>query len=396
MFDRLLLRFFSIFMVGQALLICDSVFGAYKAPEPFLKNEVVQVKVITSAVPRTVSDKKWSKAQKQIFKLHTQQTVRLNDRDANEYLKNQKPLELHVRALASAQQLALLLEWKDENPNLATGNETRLFGDSVAVQFPYVFGEGHRLPYVGMGDDKYPVVAYLGRATQKGTLLRTTAAVGFGSSTRQKKSQAKMNMSYDKKDKMWRAIWYRSLKEGGHSLKQSLIPVAFAVWDGDRYERGGNKSLSSWKFLKLENLKASEKYLENMAFGYAPGDLGDKSKGKTLALQSCAACHHFEGVTSALSDFAPDLSQIGKIATFSYLRDSILSPSEVVVRNLNQNRHYSKVESSEVGKRGYPNNPSYLWYSKDQGGKLISKMPPFGYLSKEDLSNLLAFMKEVE
>jgi complex iron-sulfur molybdoenzyme family reductase subunit gamma len=89
------------------------------------------------------------------------------------------------------------------------------------------------------------------------------------------------------------------------------------------------------------------------------------------------------------------LSQVGKIATYGYLRDSILKPNEVVVRNLNQNRHYMKTEANN-GQRGYPNNAGMMWYIKDEKGDVLSKMPSFDYLAPEDVANLLAFLKAVE
>lgn len=369
--------------------------AAIKAPDAFEKHEVLLVKSVGTALPQSTKDKAWQSAPVQTFLLHPQHSVRLNDAKANTFADENKPVQLKVRSLANAQNLSLLLEWSDEKATYAGGKDPQVFGDSVAIQVPYQFGEGHRLPYIGMGDEKYPVLAYLGRATEKGTSLKTVAAVGFGSSTRQPKTQAKMNMEYDAKLKVWRALWTRPLKDGRHSLQQAMVPVAFAVWNGDRFERGGNKALSSWKFLRLQDKKPSQKYLADMSFGYAAGDLGDREKGKGLVMQTCVACHHVDGSTAALADFAPSLTQVGKIATFGYLRDSILNPNEIVVRNLNQNRHYNKAEESQNGERGHPNNLAYLWYSKDDQGHLISKMPPFSYLSKEDVSHILAFLKDV-
>lgn len=395
MADSRLVPALLVTMVSGLVANAQAAKPPYAPPEAFMNNEVVVVKQAKAGLPTTTKDKRWQSAQLQSFRLYPQRTVRLNDAAANAKLDVAQPLELRVRALASPQQLALLLEWKDESASRVSAKETRVFGDSFAVQFPYVFGEGHRLPYIGMGDEKYPVIAYLGRAADKGLIARTSAAIGFGSSTRQQATRAKMSMEYDGKEKIWRATWMRPLKDDKHDLKRDLVPVAFAVWNGESFERGGNKSLSSWKFLKIEGQKINENYLTTMAFGYGPGEVGDALKGKELAQQSCAACHHFEGVVTAVPDFAPNLSQVGKIATYGYLRDSILKPNEVVVRNLNQNRHYMKTETIE-GQRGHPNNAGMMWYSRDEKGDVISKMPSFDYLAPEDVANLLAFLKAVE
>jgi complex iron-sulfur molybdoenzyme family reductase subunit gamma len=88
---------------------------------------------------------------------------------------------------------------------------------------------------------------------------------------------------------------------------------------------------------------------------------------------------------------APNLSNIGVIANAVYLKESIVNPNDVVIKNLNINRHYNK--SAKPDKfRAYPNNDTYQWYIV-VNGKKQSKMPPYGHLSEQDIKDLVSFLK---
>ncbi len=92
-----------------------------------------------------------------------------------------------------------------------------------------------------------------------------------------------------------------------------------------------------------------------------------------------------------MEGLAPNLSDIGGIANAIYLKESILNPNDVIIRNLNINRHYNK--SAKPDKfRAYPNNDMYKWYI-EINGKKQSKMPPYAHLSEQDVKDIIAFLK---
>ena len=64
--------------------------------------------------------------------------------------------ELTVRVLYNDEEIGLCLSWKDKtvDENVAASDR---FADAVAVCFPMTYGNGERLPYVGMGDKEQAV-----------------------------------------------------------------------------------------------------------------------------------------------------------------------------------------------------------------------------------------------
>lgn len=364
------------------------------ANDAFLAAEAVSATGVPQ-VPKTIADKAWGAALPKAFKVSAQRSVHLNDKRANELLEAPGVSEVKVRALVSGAELGLLIEWDDATKDVVRTDEVNAFADSAAIEFPRTYGAGKRLPYVGMGDDAMPVHLYMQRATAKGTLGNEYVAAGFGSLTRLPKAQGTMSMEYDAKAKAWRAIFVRPLKVDGSSVAEALVPVAFAVWDGARNERGGYKQLSGWHFVKLPQPAPDPAYVKQLAWGYGAGELGDPAKGQALAETICVACHHLPGKAFAAPGLAPSLANIGVIATPAYLRESIVDSSGVIVHALQPNAHYSK--SQPPDKNGaYPNADAFQWSTKDTAGKTVSKMPPFSMYTPEQVGDLVAFLKTLD
>jgi mono/diheme cytochrome c family protein len=202
-------------------------------------------------------------------------------------------------------------------------------------------------------------------------------------------------MAYDGVTHRWRALFVRPLDAQGHSLQAALVPVAFALWDGGRGERGGYKQLSSWHYLRMPGLPLEPAALAAAAFGYHPGDLGDPEQGRALVETVCIACHQLPGKRYAPVGAAPDLSDIGAIATSAYLRDSVSQPSLVVVPNLQLNNHYSKAAPPDAW-GAYPSAQAYAWGSHPDGGAAVSKMTVFSTFSPEQVANIVAFLKTLD
>lgn len=361
------------------------------AQQKFFDEEVVDASQVGS-ISVNPGDKAWDKVKGKTFKVYPQKTVRLNDKKANEAMEKSVPQDLVVKAMATGSEVGLYLEWSDDTKTLAPKKETNIFGDSVAIEFPENFGDKQRLPYIGMGDEKAPVFVYMQRAAEEKNISNEYVAKGFGSLTRTNESTMKTKMEYDSKAKKWKAVFVRKIKIGGHSLGQALVPVAFAVWDGNKNERGGNKMLSSWKFIKLSKYKVNDAYLKYISWGYNPGDLGNPADGKNLMSGSCVGCHRFADQNVAQDAVAPNLNGIGGIALPVYLKESVMHASDVVIRSLQPNRHYDKSQPQDKFK-AYPNNEVYKWYMADDKGNKTSKMPNFDFLSSQDVANIVSYLK---
>ena len=366
-------------------------FGATDPTRAFFESEAVGAKSTVGSIPLSGTAAFWAAPKASEFRAFPQRTVRLNDANANAGMDGASPINFKVKVATTSTELGVWVEWKDSTRTTVDPLETNAFGDSSAIQFPEKFGKGIRLPHVGMGDEKSQVRVYMQRAAQDATLANEYVGRGFGSLTRTSKAVARMKMEFDEKASVWRAVFARPLSVSGtQSLKAGLVPIAFAFWDGAGKQRGGNKFLSNWKFLRV--VPAVEKsYLKEASFGFNPGDLGSVEQGKAKAAQLCAGCHWVGESASAPAGMAPDLRGIGGYANASYIRDSIMDPGAVVVRNLQLNRHYNKAADPDEN-RAYPNNEMYQWYIDLGNGNKMSKMPNLN-LPPQDVADLVAYLK---
>lgn len=378
--------------MSARVLLLSLLSTAAFANEAFFKAEVVDAVALMKS-PTTPGDPAWKGITGKRFRLTPQRTVRLNDRNSNAVLaKEPGSAEVLVKAVASAQELVLFLEWKDPAKEVVREDESNVFADSVAVELPEQNGRGVRLPAISMGDDDMHVKVALLRATKTGATLSRFSAAGFGSLTRQAPaSEAPGQLVYDETEKVWRAVIAMPID----AENPGMLPVAFAAWDGARGERAGYKRLSSWHFVRLPNKPLDPKWLEQMAFGYYPGDLGDAAAGKAIVESVCVACHHLPGKTFAPPGIAPDLSAIGAVASPMYLRDSITAPSRVILHELNPNQHYTPTGPKDPN-GALPNSDAFRWSAKGPDGKWVSKMPPFTQFTEGQLADLIAFLKTLD
>jgi complex iron-sulfur molybdoenzyme family reductase subunit gamma len=318
-----------------------ALLGLALAAQP-LDPETVLVKDVPGPLAADPAAAAWDALPALDVAVGPQQTFRLPDRKANAALAAAKgPRTVKVRAATDGKDLAIVLDWADSTEDRAAG-ETDQYGDAAAIQFPQRFGAGQRLPYVGMGDPEQPVALYLARAGTDAVTLRWKAGA-------------------------WRAVFVRPLKAPAHDLTKGLVPLAIAVWDGARSERGGNKALSGWKVLRVERLPADAAYAAELAWGRGPEAQGDLARGKQLVNGMCAACHQTAERKVARAGTAPDLSGIGVVSTPAYLRDSIVAPSTVVV-------------------------PRKGWFRKDASGKLLSTMPPYASMPTADVQAMVTYL----
>ncbi len=207
---------------------------------------------------------------------------------------------VRVRALVDDARIALLLEWSD-----ATLDESVLgvdrFADAAAVQLALGSGTsvcmgqqagglniwhwkadwaadiaaGGRLDledvYPGMpqdvngGDSGDPGPDGFLTATDAGNLRASQTVVssvedldaaGFGTLTSQSADGQNVHGASEHRDGMWRVVMSRDLA-GADAGDAALVPgdaataIAFAVWDGGRGDRNGQKSVSAWLALAI-------------------------------------------------------------------------------------------------------------------------------------------------
>lgn len=208
--------------------------------------------------------------------------------------------KLFVKALHTDKEFFLYLEWEDKTKSSQLDVSGK-FSDACAVQFPLKDGE---LPSPFMGNKGNPVNIWYWRAVAKETeryakaysdfyrqdaientiqfdenSVQNLIAEGFGSLTTA--SVQEIEGSGIWKNGKWSVVMKRKLNsESGAIFKtNSVVPIAFAVWDGGTQERDGIKSLSFWHFIQLGDAKID-----------SPTDPIERGK-KVFARYGCETCH---------------------------------------------------------------------------------------------------------
>lgn len=239
----------------------------------------------------------------------------------------QEPVKLDVRAFYNRSELALRLEWADGGRSAA--HDIGRFPDAVAVQWPIRYGAGTRLPYVGMGNRGHPVALWFWRADGRVEML---AAEGFGSLTPQPSDGVIARSAWSRGQ--WSIVLKRSLTapQGAYvrlePASAGLVPLAFAVWNGEAGQRDGDKFLSPWFFLHFQRGKVDPEYAKGLV--WSPQIKGNPDVGKALmTAKGCIACHAYPG-NPVKAEAGPDLTWAGAIHRPDYLLESIREPSAVV------------------------------------------------------------------
>lgn len=227
-----------------------------------------------------------------------------------------------ARSLYDADRIAILLEWEAAEQSAGLGS-VGSFRDAVAIEFPA--DATARTPHFAMGEPGNPVTIYQwkadwefgrqfdadeqfphmaadwypfsGRAPgeiaeggdyaqaqgakvfhtswsagntlgdlelQERTPVEKLQAEGFGTigPTEAQDGQGKSLWSGGK----WKVLISMPRSQEGFSFDQGkTIPIAFAAWNGSKGERGGEKAVSTWYFLGLEQSTSSLAYVSPFA-----------------------------------------------------------------------------------------------------------------------------------
>ncbi|RMA96152.1 c-type cytochrome [Hydrogenothermus marinus] len=385
-------KWFATALSGFAALTTVAMASEYSA---FYKYEVLNAKKVSSKLTADPSSSVWKTVPGKYVYLYPQVSVRLNDKKANSLIPKKSLQRALVKVAYNNEVLAVYVQWKDNTPSTQAKYNTDSYADGVSIEVPNKFGRGITLPYIGMGDENHPVTVYLQKTVAGRDYQKVFVSEGFGSLTEIKEEGSDISMKYNKQKHLWTAVFVRPLKTENSNLKAGLVPIAFAIWDGKYMERDGNKSLSRWKFIRLPSYSLDKEYLKYVAWGIPYKSIGNPARGKQLMKQNgCNGCHRYDDQQTAPPGMAPNLSDIGGIANAPYLRESIINPSDVVIRNLNPNRHYNKFAKPDKF-NAYPNNDMYTWYTVGPDGKKMSKMPPYSHLSEKDINDIVAYLKSL-
>ncbi|HZF71720.1 ethylbenzene dehydrogenase-related protein [Sulfuricurvum sp.] len=353
----------------------------------------------------------WAKAKFSSVTLYPQTAVHMNDKKANAANADDKAKKADVAALYDGKNIALMVKWADGTKSVQGAYSSDTYSDGFAVQFAGATKGSQALPYIGMGSNGRPVVVHLQKATEKvyepngnkdvstqinrqqtgvfgqeladydakvASLAKTDyervfVAEGFRSLTEIKDGSVKSNASMSYANNGWSGTVVRPLKDDYVNFK-GTVPVAIAVWDGDKLGRNGLKNLSSWVAVNLEGMKPDTKVVAEVT----EESKGNAEKGKAaIDANGCAGCHQITS-KDAPSFMGPSLANVGGYSTVAYLRESILKPSAVVVPGYNRNAH--------------SNTP---WYTIEKG-KRISAMTDFSFLDKKTVEDIVAYLKTLK
>lgn len=396
---KLLTTILSLGLAASAALAADPAITALKVSEPL---DTIKA---DSAV--------WSKAKFETVMLYPQTAIYMNDKKANSLPENVNPKakKAQVAALYDGKNIALLVKWADGTKDVQSNVSTTSYSDGFAVQFAGVTKVPQVLPYIGMGSTGRPVVVHLQKAMEKvyepngnkdvahqinrqqtgvfgQELAEFDAKVaalanhdyekvfvgeGYRSLTEIKDGSVKSSSAMTYTANGWSGTLSRPLKDAYVNLS-GTVPVSIAVWDGTKMGRNGIKNLSPWIAINLEGQKSNAAMLAELS----TDSKGNVAKGKeAAAANGCNGCHQIETVDPT-SFLAPSLKYVGGYSSVAYLRESIVKPSAVVVPGYNRNAH--------------ANTP---WYNIEKG-KRVSTMTDYGFLDKDTVENIVAYLKSLK
>lgn len=371
------------------------------------------VKVDTDISRISYDSDVWKNAKFSDVALYPQTTIKLNDKNANELNANNSAKVAKVAAVYNSSNVAFMVKWADGTMNIQTGYQTTAYGDGFAIQVPSKNDDVTKLPYIGMGSEGRPVAVYIQKAANsiyepngKGDVsyqLNRNQTNNFGEDLAKYDAKVKSmaNNDYERifisegfrsmtevKDasrydsstrlkysdtKEWSGTLARPLKDDHADLSSGVFPIAIATWDGEQMGRDGLKYLSSWVSVVFDGKNGSA--LEAVTNEQVKGDA---AAGKeAVATNGCIGCHKIEP-TDPDNFMGPALTNVGGYATASYLRESLKSPSAVVVPGYNRNAH-----------------SNYMWYTLDNG-KRVSAMTDYSWLDDVALNNIIAYLQTLK
>ncbi|MBI1976911.1 MAG: c-type cytochrome [Candidatus Omnitrophica bacterium] len=161
---------------------------------------------------------------------------------------------VEVKAIHDGEKIAVHLSWADPTRD-DTAAAVQSFSDGAALQFSMKKDP----PFFGMGNKETAVHFWHWKAAwqeDEKEMAEEAMAKGLGTLTRQRPSAEKVQAKGVWHDGKWEVVFSRPLgssEQGALQLNPGeTISAAFAVWDGAKSDRNGQKMVSIWNELKLE------------------------------------------------------------------------------------------------------------------------------------------------
>lgn len=161
-------------------------------------------------------------------------------------------VNLYFQLARTSDRLYVRLRWKDATENRKTTVDA--FSDGAAIQWAL---NGADTSYImGSGPQK-PVNIWYWRADREA--VENLAAGGYGSTTHLPEQPVSGKALYhaqrNARDNEWHVVMSRPLVSQGKyqaNLQKGVMPVAFALWQGEETQRDGNKRVShGWILLNV-------------------------------------------------------------------------------------------------------------------------------------------------
>jgi len=266
--------------------------------------------MMSGPLPLDLNHAAWAKAAAVTLMAYPQQMIAPG-------LENGAPIPVEMRVLANRKQLAVKLSWSDRSLNQRNNDSTDTFVDGAAIQFTHLSEHGS-LPYIGMGEKNRPVSIWFWREGSRPEFL---LAKGFGTLDTGRGVAPRVNSVW--RDGTWSVVFIGPLPSD-----RGPLPLAIAIWDGQRQGRDGRKHATTWHLLRLPGRQESKIAIAGLLReASAPGDI---ARGKSLFQEhGCEGCHRLPNAEP--TDTGPDLEFAGGDHWPGYLRRSIVSPSEFIV-----------------------------------------------------------------
>ncbi len=319
---------------------------------------------------------------------------------SNENDKNVKAKKVLVKALYDGENLSLLIEWEDNTINVQEDCCFQTHPDGFALQFPVVYNDVEKLPYINMGNRDRAVIVHLREAKEqkkalsflslqeyfetyqkldKGSLKsdygRVFISNGYRLVNEIKDDNAPIMMDMIYKDGRWKATLSRALKTEYLDLTNGTFPVSIVIWDGNMSNVERVEYISSWIGVKLFGINGGDELQENLK---SQGE-GDIDNGKRLAMENCVACHRFADANMAPENMAPNLSNVGGYSTAQYIKESIVDPNAIITPGYNPSKQ-----------------SNFPWYNIDEAGNHISTMPSYDWMDEKSIEDLVTYFKTLK
>lgn len=161
--------------------------------------------------------------------------------------------QVYFQLARTSKRFYVRMRWNDPTENREKTIDR--FSDSAAIQFAL---EGEDTSYMmGSGPEK-PVNIWFWSANS--AEVQNLAAGGFGSTTRLPNDavtgKATYHLDDEPRNNQWQVVMSREITAKGEhqaALNKGVVPISFALWQGEEEQRDGNKRVTlGWVLMDVQ------------------------------------------------------------------------------------------------------------------------------------------------